>query len=75
MTSINGKADTVIKNANIITIDTGRPRAQALAMSHGRLAGVGSNEDIEGLIGPDTKVWTWAARPCCQGSSTPTSTC
>ena len=56
MTSINGKADTVIKNANIITIDTGRPRAQALAMSHGRLAGVGSNEDIEGLIGPDTKV-------------------
>ena len=56
MTSINGKADTVIKNANIITIDTGRPRAQALAMSHGRLTGVGSNEDIEGLIGPDTKV-------------------
>ena len=31
MTSINGKADTVIKNANIITIDTGRPRAPGLA--------------------------------------------
>ncbi|MCI0903310.1 MAG: amidohydrolase [Chloroflexi bacterium] len=56
MTSSIGKADTVIKNANIITIDTSRPKAQALAMTHGRFAGVGSNEDLEGLIGPGTKV-------------------
>ena len=56
MTSSIGKADTVIKNANVITIDTSRPRAQALAMTHGRFAGVGSNEDMEGLIGPGTKV-------------------
>ena len=56
MTSSIGKADTVIKNANVITIDTSRPKAQALAMTHGRFAGVGSNEDMEGLIGPGTKV-------------------
>ena len=56
MTSSIGKADTVIKNANVITIDTSRPKAQALAMTHGKFAGVGSNEDMEGLIGPGTKV-------------------
>ena len=56
MTTVNGKAETAIKNANIITIDDGRPKAQALAMTHGRFSGVGSNEDIEGLIGPDTEV-------------------
>ena len=26
MTTSNGKAETVIKNANIITMDTGHPR-------------------------------------------------
>ena len=56
MTSANGKAETVIKNANIITMDSERPTAQALAMTHGRFLGVGSNEDIEGLVGPGTKV-------------------
>ena len=56
MTTSNGKAETVIKNANIMTMDTSLPRAQAVAMTHGRFAGVGSNEDVEGLIGPDTKV-------------------
>ena len=62
MTSINGKAQTVIKNANIITMESGHaggtslPRAEALAMTHGRFLGVGSNEDIEGLVGPGTKV-------------------
>ncbi len=56
MTTTNGKAETVIKNANIITMDTGNPRAQALAMTHGRFLGVGSNQDIEGLVGPGTEV-------------------
>ncbi|MDE0824781.1 MAG: amidohydrolase family protein, partial [Dehalococcoidia bacterium] len=56
MTTSNGKAETVIKNANIMTMDTSHPRAEAVAMTHGRFAGVGSNEDIEGLIGPDTKI-------------------
>ena len=59
MTTANGKAETVIKNANIITMEAGdaaRPMAQALAMAHGRFIGVGSNEDIEGLVGPGTKV-------------------
>ena len=56
MSTSSGKAETIIKNANIMTMDTNRPRAQAVAMTHGRFAGVGSNEDMEGLIGPETKI-------------------
>ena len=48
-------ADTVIRRANVITIDPGRPRATAIAMRDGRLIGVGSDSDVETLIGPNTK--------------------
>ena len=56
MTNSNGKAQIVVKNANIMTMDGDQPKAESLAMAHGRFVGVGSNEDIEGLIGPGTKV-------------------
>ncbi|MBO20669.1 MAG: amidohydrolase [Chloroflexi bacterium] len=52
----NGKAETVIKNANLMTMDPSNTRSQSVAMAHGRFIGVGSNEDVEGLVGPDTKV-------------------
>ena len=50
------KAEIVIKNANVITIDPSMPRAGAIAVSDGKIIGVGSNQDIEGLTGPGTKV-------------------
>lgn len=56
MTTSNAKAETVIKNANVITIDPRSPKAQALAMGHGRFLAVGGNDDMESLIGPDTRV-------------------
>ena len=56
MTNYIGKAEVVIKNANLMTMDPGNPRAQAVAMAHGRFVGVGSNEDVEGLVGPDTEM-------------------
>ena len=56
MTTINGKAEAIVKNANIMTMNTRKPRAQSLAIAHGRFIGVGSNEDVEGLIGPGTQV-------------------
>ena len=49
-------ADTVIRRANVITIDPALPRATAVAMRDGRLIGVGSDSDVETLIGPDTRV-------------------
>ena len=45
-------ADTVIRRANVITIDPNMPRASAVAMRDGRFIGVGSDSDIETLIGP-----------------------
>ena len=48
--------ETVYKNANVITIDPQNPRAQAVAIRDGKFVGVGSDNDIEGLIGPSTRV-------------------
>ena len=49
-------ADTVIRRANVITIDPAQPRASAVAMRDGRFIGVGSDADVEMLIGPGTAV-------------------
>ena len=49
-------ADTIIRNANVITIDPSLPRAQALAMRHGRFIAVGSTDDVRNLVGPTTEV-------------------
>ena len=56
MPSSTAHADTIIRNANIITIDPDRPQAQSLAMRHGRFIAVGSNDDVAGLEGPGTKI-------------------
>ena len=63
MSTVSTKADTVIRNANVITMgrpstSSGQagPRAQAVAMSNGRIIGVGSNQDVETFIGPNAKV-------------------
>ena len=49
-------ADTVIRRANVITIDPNMPRASAVAMRDGRFIGVGSDADVETLIGPTTRI-------------------
>ena len=49
-------ADTVIRRANVITIDPNQPSATAVAMRDGRFIGVGSDSDLETLIGPNTKI-------------------
>jgi len=50
------RADMVIQNANIITIDPRQPRAEAVAIGHGRFLAVGDNSDVANLIGPGTNV-------------------
>ena len=49
-------AETIVRNANVITVDSRRPRAQALAMRGGRFVAVGRNEDVDALKGPGTAV-------------------
>jgi len=52
------QADTVIKNANVITVDPKLPRAQALAIRDDRFVAVGGNGngDVSGVVGSGTRV-------------------
>jgi len=48
------KAETLIQNANIITINPLQPRSQALAILDGKFIAVGTNDEIADLVGPNT---------------------
>lgn len=50
------KADLVLKNSSIYTVDKNRSLAQAVAIKESHIVFVGSNDDIEIFIGPDTVV-------------------
>jgi len=49
-------ADLVLLGGEIITMDPARPRAQALAIRDQVIAAVGSDADMQGWIGPGTRV-------------------
>jgi len=49
-------ADVVIRNANVITVDTHFSQAEALAVHGDRILVVGDNQEISPLIGPTTRV-------------------
>lgn len=49
-------ADLVVLNANVITVDDARPRAEAFAVSGGRFVAVGTTADIRALVGDATEV-------------------
>ena len=50
------KADLVLQNANVITIDRQRPRARSIAVRDGTFAAIGNGDNLADLIGPDTEV-------------------
>lgn len=47
-------ADFIVINANIYTVSSGR--AQALAVSDGKIVAIGQNEEIRKLAGPKTQI-------------------
>ena len=49
------KPDLVILNANVRTLDTKLPRADAVAISGSLITAVGSNKEIRALVGDETK--------------------
>ena len=49
-------ADTLVINANVITVDKDHPSAQAFAFDNGRFTAVGTNEQILKLRTPSTVV-------------------
>ncbi|MER2223934.1 MAG: amidohydrolase, partial [Rhodococcus sp. (in: high G+C Gram-positive bacteria)] len=48
-------ADLVLYG-DIVTMHEESPRAQALAVTGGRITAVGARTDVEELVGPDTRV-------------------
>jgi predicted amidohydrolase YtcJ len=49
------KADLVVTNAKIVTLDGASTIAQALAVRDGRIVAVGGNDAMDGLVGPTTR--------------------
>ena len=48
--------DSIFVNGNIYTVDPERPRVKAIAVSEGRIAALGSNEEIREMTGSKTKI-------------------
>jgi len=49
-------ADTVLINGNVYTVDEAQPWAEAIAVRGDKIMMVGTNSQIEALVGPDTQV-------------------
>ncbi len=54
--SPNDQADMVLHHGKVLTVDESLPEAQAVAIRNGRIQAVGSDEEIDGYVGPATKV-------------------
>lgn len=61
------QADLVLTDGEVITVDPALPRAEAIAVRDGRIAAVGSAEEIEGWIGENTSVIDLAGRAAMPG--------
>ena len=48
--------DMIITGARVLTMDEGRPRAEAVAVAGGRIVAVGTDAEVMALVGPDTQV-------------------
>lgn len=49
-------ADLVLRNGHVVTVDSTRPEAEAVAVLGGRIMMVGSNAEVGAHIGPETRV-------------------
>lgn len=50
------RPEMIITNAKVLTMDEGRPRAEAVALGGGRILAVGSGAEVEALAGPGCRV-------------------
>lgn len=48
--------DMIITGARVLTMDEGRPRAEAVAVAGGRIVAVGTDAEVTALAGPETQV-------------------
>jgi predicted amidohydrolase YtcJ len=50
------QAELIVTNARVLTMDSARPRAEAVALAAGRILAVGTRAEVEALAGPDTQM-------------------
>ncbi|MBA3909117.1 MAG: hydrolase [Rhodobacter sp.] len=50
------RAETIITNAKVLTMDPALPRAEAVAFAGGRILAVGARAEVEALAGPGCRV-------------------
>ena len=55
-------ADMILLNGRIVTLDPGRPIAQAIAVTGDRITAVGSDADIRSRAGPRTEAFDLESR-------------
>jgi predicted amidohydrolase YtcJ len=60
-------AELVVRRANVITVDTNKPRAEAFAVAGGKFVIVGNDREVAELIGPKTKVLELAGKTVVPG--------
>ncbi len=49
-------AEMIVTNAKVLTMDAGRPRAEAVAVAGGKIVAVGSAAEVAALAGAETRV-------------------
>jgi predicted amidohydrolase YtcJ len=49
-------ATLVLRNGKIVTVDDAKPEAQAMAIRADKIAALGTNDEIQAYVGPDTEV-------------------
>lgn len=60
-------ATLVLRNGKIVTVDDAKPEAQAMAIKGDRITALGSNDDIQRYVGPETKVIDLAGQTAIPG--------
>lgn len=48
--------DMIVVNARVLTMDPGKPRAEAVALGGGKVLAVGSRAEVEAAVGPGARV-------------------
>jgi predicted amidohydrolase YtcJ len=56
------KADLVLRNGRVVTVDSAKPEAQAIAVRGHSIIAVGTNEEIAAYVGDSTEVIDLAGR-------------
>jgi predicted amidohydrolase YtcJ len=59
--------DVIYHNAKVVTVNAAFDIQQAVAVAHGRIVGVGGNERVKALAGPETRLVDLGGKPLLPG--------